>query len=450
MNARITSFLFSLILFTGIFACAQTSEVIKVSAIPQQQLRFGIDAERLGQYWDTDIAAPLAELGVKDLQADFVRVGISCAYELEEGKKDPSAYTNILNMMTAMKMANPDIKFFASPRPLWVAYGTKNGIPWSPYPLWIQEWQQNGTVIKNNVEYPKWKKGEFHVDKLIGYYADYLNFMYQKGFSIAYMDLSNEQSIITPALAKEIADKLPGFLQPGVKMPELVVPSTWDNAKAIEWLKSVDLSKNEQTAFSIASAHNTGGEFMGDEMAAEARRLNKEAWNTELHRWVGVESKEEILTSAILWQYLRSGFNGFDTWLFYGPYEGRGHTMIWADHEKGIRKSTKYEIFKNLVNTSNRGFYLNSSVVSPDLLTTVFIKGKDLTIWILNTSSSGFDNVCFDLSEFNIASTIIEKISWNEVSPRAGIMEYIVNDNKSLFTTPVGAESLYFFKLRLE
>jgi O-glycosyl hydrolase len=415
-----------------------------------QKMQFGIDAERIGNYWHLDISVPLAELAVKEMKSDFVRVAINCAYELTEGEKDPDAYGNILDMMSAMKTANPEIKFFASPRPLWVAYNTKNGVPWSPYPTWIQEWTQNGTQKIDGKEYPKWKKGDFHVEKLVRYFADYLNLMHEQGFEISYLDLSNEQSIITPARTKFIFDNLQELLNDGVKTPEFVVPSTWSLAQGVEWLKSVDKDKNEHQAFSIAAAHNTGGEFVGEIFAEEAGKLNKKVWNSEMHGWMGVDSRDEILSSNILWKHIRAGFSGIDTWLFYGPYQGRGHTMIWVDPDKGIRKSTKYEIFKKLVNNANGGYYVHSTIIHPDLLTAAFVEEDNLTIWVLNNSDKQLENIKFNLQEFQLGSNVVEETMWSAIAPRTGLTQFIINKGKSSLEATFEPETLYYFKLKLE
>ncbi len=418
-------------------------EVI-VSDSLQQQMRFGID-NIVMWFWHPSLAKPLAELGVKDIDSDFVRVAINCAYELTEGDKNPDAYNDILDMMTAMRTANPDIKFFGSPLPLWHAYGDPDSVPWTPYPMWIQEWENIGTQ-----EDPQWKKGPFHVDKLVDYFADYLNLMNQHGFDIHYLDLTNEQQILQPHHAKIVADSLPQYLDGGIQMPEFIVPSGWSHQVSIDWLRSVDKDKDEHHAFSIASTHNTGGEYLGEILVNEARELgDKEVWSTELHDWGGVESAEEIRNSDVLWKHIRDGFNGFDTWLFYGNYEGRFHSMIWSHPYKGIRKSTKYEIFKKLVNNTNRGYYLSAPSFASEVYTTSFAKGNFLTLWVLNNTQDTFDSVRFKMEQFTIESNVVEETLWNEFTPRKGTRHILIPGETS-FTRTVLPNSLYCFKMKLE
>ena len=419
------------------------NEVI-VSDSLQQQMRFGIDAERLW-WWYSDISDDLAELGVKDIQSDYVRVAVNCAYELTEGEKNPDAYNKILNMMNAMKRANPEIKFFASPRPLKEAYDNPEDWPWTPYPMWIQEWTNNGTE-----EDPQWDKGAFHVDKLIKYFADYLNFMDQKGFEITWLDLTNEQKIIQPWHTKTIHDSLPEYLNDGVSMPKIIVPSSWSHQVGIDWLLSVDTTKDEHLAFSVASVHNTGGAVRSEKFVSEAQKLgDQEIWNTELHDWGGTNPQEAVLTSEVLWNHIRAGFNGIDTWLFYGNYAGRFHSMIYSNPNTGIRKSTQYEIFKKLVNNTNRGYYLSSGSFSSQVYITSFVKGNYLSVWVLNTSATAFDSVGFNLGGFNIESNVVEETRWDKNAPLEGFMHTLA-PGETTFTGHIGPQSLYSFKMKLE
>ena len=423
---------------------------VVISMKKQQKIRLGIDAERLW-YWRSNRKDQLAQLAVGELQADYVRTAINCAYEREEGVIKPDAYTEILEMMNAMKAASPDINFFASPRPLDEAYtgAEKDSIwggkvPWSPYPSWIQEWVYNGN---------KWVKGDFHVDKLVQYYADYLNLMKTEGFDIAYLDVSNEQTIITPTYCKYVKDSLPAKLNTDVQMPELVAPSTWSVQGGINWLDAIDAAGNEQHGFKVASVHNTGGSGSLEEFANAARSLGKEPWNTEMHKWVGVNMYDEVMTSAIFWEHMRAGFTGIDTWLFFGPVNGKGHTMIWANWR--IVKSGKYEIFKQVVNNANRGNYVNVTMPSENSLTAAFIKGDVLSVWILNKDSTALEDLDFDLASEDISGKTVEVTRWHggltyDNGEQAGESSSFVATEPRRFTYDIDGESLYFFKIDLE
>ncbi len=434
--------------------------IVKVSNNLKQLVRLGVDAERLW-HWDDKMKDQLAQLAVGDLRTDYVRVAILAKYEIEKGIKDESAYKEVLELMGAMKNINPNIQFFASPRPLFEAYsrterekiwGHKDNTPWSPYPSWILQWSQKGNKkMGDGTTVPKWVEGDLDLDALIQYFADYLNLMHTKGFKISYLDVTNEKGCISPSSNKYIYEKLPKLLNSGVNMPKLIAPSSWDVLQATDWLKTVDISKNEHMAFDVASTHNTGSFGVLEEFANLANSLGKEAWNTELHEWFGIESYDEIMTSEIFWKHMRAGFTGIDTWLFYGPADGRGHTMIWVDKKnQTLQKSTKYEIFKQIVNNANLGNYVDISMPYQAAITTAFVKDNVLTIWILNKSKKSISNTLFDLgSQRSIMDKTCELICWNATAPRIGLGEQIKTQSNN-FTYTIEGESLYMFKLKIK
>ncbi|SHE65407.1 hypothetical protein SAMN05444274_10224 [Mariniphaga anaerophila] len=434
------------------------SPKVIVSSEEKQQIKLGIDAERLW-YWRSNIKEELAQLAVKELHAEYIRVAISCAYEPEEGVYNENAYEQELEMMNAMKTANPDINFFASPRPLDEAYsksekeevwGHEKNVPWSPYPAWIQEWYSDGTKKVDGIDVPRWKKGNFHVDKLVQYYANYLNLMKEKGFDITYLDASNEQTIITPSYCKYLRDSLPVKLAPGVNMPLLIAPSTWNVQGGINWLDSINTVSGEQNGFDIASVHNTGSGGVLEEFTRAANSWGKAAWNTELHGWIGVELQDEILNSAIFWEHIRAGFSGIDTWLFFGPDGGKGHTMIWSHwNNRSITKSGKYEIFKQVVNNANGGKYVEVSMPSKNAITAAFIKENTLSLWILNKSSKKLDDVVFELANRDISGKIIDVVKWQKDLPRSGAESKFAAKEQSHFSYDIDGQSLYFFKIML-
>jgi hypothetical protein len=433
---------------------------IFVSDSIRQRIKLGIDAERLW-FWDSDMKEELARLAVGEMNTEYVRVAIDAKYEREKGFKNGDAYLDELEMMGAMKSINPKIIFFASPRPLFEAYskeerekewGHKDNVPWSPYPRWILPWVQDGTKkMEDGKIAPKWVEGKLDLSALVQYFADYLNLMHRKGFEISYLDVTNEKKTVSPADIKFISEKLPKLLDKEVLMPKLVVPSSWDIKGATDWLKSVNISNNEQLSFAVASTHNTGPSGIPEEFVAEANKLGREIWNTELHEWVGIDLQEEIMTSDIFWKHMNAGFNGIDTWLFYGPAQGRGHTMIWVDKKnKTTKKSGKYEIFKQVVNNANGGNFVQISNPFKATSTAAFIKDNILSVWILNKSKTDMNNTRFDLGQHrSIANKQCEVYRWHGNLPNAGEKKFFSTSQNS-FNYDIEGESLYFFKINLD
>jgi len=418
--------------------------MVVVSGEQRQQMRFGIDAERLW-WWYPGIGKELARHAVGELQADYVRVAIFAAYEREESRKNPKAYDRILDMMKALKRENPDIMFFASPRPLEEAYTpeeTQNdwegGVPWSPYPIWILPFEKTGT---DDAGKSTWQMGNLDEKKYTRYMADYLNFMHKEGFSIQYLDVTNELDI-PPAKVKYMVGHLKELLDPGVKMPLIVAPSSWNMQQGVAWLNAAD-----SDMLDVVACHNTDPGGSMEAFAELGRKMGKEIWNSELHDWVGVEPREEIMTSETLWKHIRAGFSGIDSWLFFGPIEGKDHTMIWTDGSS-VRTSYKYEIFKQLVNNANRGYYLDTKMPRKDIYTTAFVKGNVLTVWAFNSSSLPMQDLGFTLQGIPLNGQKVEVTRWHASTSNKGKTSNI-SSSRTFFSHTIEGESIYCFKLLL-
>lgn len=426
---------------------SETSGSIAITPSVKQHLRFGIDAERLW-YWKTgSFGNTLADLAVKELKSEFVRVAVNCAYEREEGVIDANAYDKIIDMMTAMKLSNPDIKFFASPRPLNEAYTNQEEIdiwggkcPWSPAPSWVIPWIENGT---NSDGTTKWKIGSVKAAKLTRYYADYLNLMHSHGFKIDYLDITNEKNEVSATICKYLFDNIPDLLDSGVYMPELVAPSSWNFQQGVSYLNS--FTNDQLSSFSIAASHNTNPAGSPKAFSDKANSINKEPWNTELHGWVGITIQDEIVSSKYFFDHINSGMVGLDSWLFFGPIQGKDHTMIWANSNTA-KKSSKYHIFKKVVNNANGGNYIETTSIGEGLMATSFIKNNTTMVCVLNESNFDKPNTEIDFGTWNIKDKAIEVTEYGSNIPREGTTSNIsTSDNKVVFNAK--AKSLFVFKV---
>lgn len=434
---------------------------ITVSNDKKQRMRFGVDLAALW-YFHSNKKDQLAQLAVGDMKPEFVRIAFANNYQTNKNVYDESAYAQILEAMEAMRNANSDILYFGSPGALHTVYseqekvalfGHVDNVPWSPFPLWVQEWNNTGNTktMEDGTVVPIFEKGAFHRDELVKCLADHLNFMHRKGFPFAYMDLSNEQTIVTPAIAKYVTDNLPAKLDPGVQMPKIIVPSTWNVQGGVDWLREVDKSKGEHLAFDIAAIHNTGAGGSLDEFGSLAIEMGKEAWNSEMHEWIGLNLHDDIMNSDILWQHMRAGFSGINTWLFFGSAGGRPHSMInsgWGSPV--ITKTGKYEIFKQLVNNADGGNYVEISKPYSSIQTSAFIKDNILTIWTLNKIELSAKDIKYQFEGWSVEGKDIEVTKWHKDLPLAGQITSFTNlapTNELTYT--VDGESLYLFKINL-
>ncbi|WP_372845919.1 carbohydrate-binding protein [Pontiella sp.] len=399
---------------------------ITVGNTLKQQMRYGIDYERL---WFWSGAAALkdtfAEWSVDDCDVDYVRVAISAKYELNEGIFREDAYFDaddtedgqhnndrIIPMMQDMQAANPDIKFFASPRPLNEAYETigvaKSSITWQPYPIWI-----TGAASYSSSSF------SFDEVKCSEYLLRYLILMKHYGLKISYMDLSNEWNFVNAQDVRDIRALFDDYLDgtkpvvhpdyPDVTLtaediPRLIAPSAWSYTQGSSWMSSV-LFNSYREALDIASCHNTDKGGTAQDFADKVNAMYEgysqavpEIWNTEVHGWKSTSDADEVLTFAYMLECINAGFSGLNGWLAVG-YSDQGHCYI-----VNKQRSVKYYIFKKLTTTSNRGYALevnepdefkvywdsDPDQSDADSAVSALIRGNLMTVWVLNHSDTDY------------------------------------------------------------
>lgn len=487
--------------------------VLKIDSTPQQEMTYGMDFERLWHWGfpDPEEAKKFANLAVKDINVDYVRVAVDGLAEFFEGKFNwDAAYKTQLECMAVLKEANPNIKFFVSPRPIHEAnrevYGVDSpqakSCPFTCFPFWIGEFND---PYKSRADGRAMVK--FHWDKAADYFVRHIKFLQDKGYNIAYMDVKNENDrYYFPAELSQMVDSIRKQL--GDKMPKVIGPSSFERRSCEAWVNDA-IKINRTDFFDIISSHNTRGKGGFDNLKELSKKLNKPLWNTELHGFQGPDDIA-VQRSKNLWEHFRGGFGGINDWLSLGSEE-KEHKMLRNVKGKVVPMRTYY-IFKHLVNTSGGGNYLNSTfsenVTKSGVFinqTAAFIKGDTLTIWFLNASeypvkrkskkakattpppmdieealtfdeaqakvqakakvkvkkekvppppkpSQELKNVSLDFSGFETTSDEVEVMYWGPSNPREGTATTmkIQKGASSLFLPVVENETLYCFTFKVK
>ena len=444
---------------------------LMVGTIEQQKMRFGMDYERLWSWsgsLDNGERDEVAKWSAIDTRIDYIRVAMNSKYELEEGNLNLSAYTSkIIPMMQDMKDANPDIKFFASPRPLNEAYssgrwtspeGVTSNVTWQPYPIWVTG---ASTPVSGDYDFNDIKCGE--------YIERYLLLMKSYGFDISFLDLSNEwQSNVgggrmTQSDARDVVQYLKDsdiLAFAGVDMPLFVGPSAWEYSQGASWIANLS-TQARRDAIDIASCHNTNrdsgsGTAQGFADAVHARLGDEtEVWNTEVHGWKSTGGGNETTTFSFYLEKIRAGFSGLNSWLAIGK-KNQGHAYILneTDSNSPIRgiptRNVKYFIFKKLSETSNYGHALDI-VEEPSQLshTAALIRGNLMTVWVINQGSTDVPLTVSPLGR-TISESKVKRTRWTDPSDVEGFVTHeTVGSNDSFFSSIPG-ESVCCFEILLD
>lgn len=433
---------------------ADAQPVVKIDPAPRQQMIYGMDFERLWHWGlEPEEAKKMAYYAVSECKVSYVRVAIDGAAEFEEGQFNWDAYKKQLEVMTLLKEADPNIVFFASPRPFHEAIKAKYGpqseqgknAPYTCFPLWIGIFENPYATNKKG---DKRKFVEFRWDKAADYLVRHLRFFENQGFKIEYVDVKNENDkYYQPLELSKMVARMREQL--GDKMPKVIAPSSWSWGDCLGWLERAKQSETP-LFYDILSAHNTG---KSDELnkleklGESARELNKPLWNSELHAFQGPDDVAAE-KSLILWQHIRAGFGGINDWLSLGN-EKKTHKMFRNVNGK-LETMRVYYIFKQLVNTSSGGNYLQSNVPQELTTTSAFIKGDTLTVWLLNSSESDIKNVKVDFTGKAAVSNNIKVIWWGPENPREGSTKSLNLSSGSSFVSNLSAKTLYCFTINVK
>ncbi|MEM7454124.1 MAG: carbohydrate-binding protein [Planctomycetota bacterium] len=414
-----------------------------VGNVRQQRMRYGMDYERLW-YWTGGLNSAERDLVAKwsaiDTRIDYVRVAINCAYELDEGNYNLSAYTSkIIPLMQEMQEANPDIKFFASPRPLNEAI---SGAAWQPYPRWITGDPGNGNF-------------NFDWQKCAEYLECYILLMKSYGFKISFLDVTNEwqnpggSGRITTGDVRDIAEYLETNLDPD-DMPLIIAPSAWNYSQGANWVNDLWTSRRRE-AVDIAACHNTSRTGSAQQFAdavASVLGPGTEIWNTEVHGWKSTSGENEVTSFYYYLEKIRAGFSGLNGWLAIGT-TNQGHCYI-LNPSGTPRRNVKYFIFKKLSSTSNYGNALNI-VEEPAQLshTAALIKGNLMTVWVINQGASAVP-VTVTPAGRTISESTVKRTRWTDPADVEGFVTFEpVNTNTSFFSSIPG-ESVCCFEILLD
>ncbi|MFC7337792.1 carbohydrate-binding protein [Haloferula chungangensis] len=447
-----------------------------VGSTPQQQMRYGMDYERLW-YWTGGLSGSerddIARWTAVDADVDFIRVAVNSEYELDEGTYDLSAYTSkIIPLMQEMKQANPKIKFFASPRPLNEAVSNAS---WQPYPIWI-----TGAPSYSSSSF------DFKWQKCAEYLVRYLLLMKSYDFKISFLDVTNEwqSNGFGGRITQDDMDNIHEYLNvtylaapwehpayPGLTLtaddiPKIVAPSSWNYAQGTQWIENLDSGDRE--ALAIAACHNT--DRTGDAQSfadAVTERFDQpgdtvpEIWNTEVHGWKSTSNENETTSFYFYLEAIRAGFGGINGWLAIGT-TSQGHSYILNPGGTPTR-NVKYYIYRKLSSTSNYGHaldileepgadVLNAPLGSNDddipRNVAAFIKGKLMTVWVVNENP---DPVPLEItpSGNTIASKTVRRTRWTDPNDVEGFETLIPVLTENSFSTTIPGESVCCFEITL-
>lgn len=408
---------------------------INVQRTPEQQMTYGMDFERLWHFGDGGVLIDYDELAhwaVGECRVDYVRVAINPAAELTESNFNWSAYNQQLDIMRALKRERPDLKFFASPRPL---QNEQTDAPFTPYPLWVSIWDNPFESSRQFVR--------LDVQKGVDYYVRYLRFMETNGFSMTYLDAMNEATVQMRPDA--IAAMMAGVrAEMGDAMPLVIAPSAHNWEEGAAWITEAE-ALGVPIFWDISASHNTAQRGALREFSERAKALDRPIWNTEIHEFIGPDDLAAA-NMKVIFEHVRGGYSGLNDWLSLGN-EKKEHKML--RNVKGELVLMRiYYIFRHLVNTSGGGHYLPTDLPR-DLTSSMAFINKDedqITVWALNNTSNTVDTL-IEIDTYSCQPTEIRW--WDPSNGREGSVITNGLAGTSSLRYDVQGQSLYCFSFAI-
>lgn len=235
------SYLSLLLLVTSTSLWAQT---ITVNSTNYKQTidMCGGDMERssINIQWSTN-KNEMIDWGFKDIAFNYCRVQYDKNQELIEGTKNWSFYDKQLLTMKRVKLANPNIHFFATMRTDYDGFGNDNNMP---------DWIVDYTTKK------------IEIDKYAIFLADYLEYMNNQGVPIHTLSITKEwTSFVYASRATKIITKLKSECTArGIPQPKISDQGFWSISQGINYLNDVATlgTKDQYDSFCSHDYQNEG------------------------------------------------------------------------------------------------------------------------------------------------------------------------------------------------
>jgi hypothetical protein len=110
-----------------------------------------------------------------------------------------------------------------------------------------------------------------------------------------------------------------------------------------------------------------------------------------------------------------------------------------------------YYIYKQLVNTSGGGRYVPTTIPDGLRCTAAFLRGGQMTVWLLNAETAPLKGVTVNLGKRVIKGTQIKTVWWGPDNPReGGAGKLDVRSRSREYTCDLPAKTLACFAFEIE
>ncbi len=421
-------------------------------AAPRQLIDLmGGDMERSAGFLDNATnAQQIADWHYKDIKFAHSRVSFDRKQELAEGQPNLAFYNAAISAMKKVKVARPDVKFWATMKSDYDGYGTTNNLP---------DWIYTGGGYNGGSYDPT----KLNTAKYARFLADYLKYMHENDVSIAYLSVSKEWAqVFDVTRERETINALKQLLNTAtyanVPEPKFFGPSTWGATQATNFVNTA-INAGSMYLYDGVGTHSydNPSQATWTNLVNIVNAQGKSIWHTESSyggggRYSGAEPPITTPINAYLGRaaWYRAGLQGelfFENWSRGVAAETRG--VYFTNNTPGVRLRSYY-IMKRFANNAAGARYLNtinSGLTGAD--TMAFIDDKTVIVWVINNTTHRVDNINFIVNGGTLVSSAIDRLAWYNGSATSGYAATLNRNNNTTFSNGVGPMSIvsYVFEV---
>jgi len=355
--------------------------------------------------------------------------------------------------MKLVKNARPEINFWATLKTDYSGYGDENNLP-----DWIYTGGGYAAAPNTGVYDPT----KLNITKYARFLADYLLHMKNNDVPITYMTVSKEwMQVLDAEREKQTIDALVSLLATptyqGVTVPQFVGPAGWGVGQTTNFVKDVK-AKGYGNRYIGFSTHDYDGDGKPTEATWVGFMSAVKGIGESLNRWqdestiggggpntgveAGMQSHLDAFVKHAMWY--RTGLQGelfFESWSRGIAKETRA--IYFAASGDTGRRMRGYYMMKHFGNTAGvNSHYISSTQTSlPSVESLSFRKGNQVVVWVINNSTTSYNNVATNITGTTLASTSINRLIWQEPTIE-GIATGINPTSSTQFVDTVPATSI--------
>ncbi len=435
-----------LLTFIGVSLTTLSAQAILVYAteIKQKIDMMGGDMERSSKaVQNIPNTDEVIQWGFGDINFNYCRVDFDKNQELTEGVKNWAFYDKQVATMKQIKAINPDIKFYATMRSDYYGYNGKNNMP-----DWIVNFD---TKVVDT-------------DKYAIFLADYLEYMHNEGITIHTLATAKEWGgFIKASHSRDIIMKLQEECDDrNVPMPEMNDPNSWSMAAGLSFMKSVE-SLGTTDLYAGFSSHeyasNDTPEEDWPELVAQAASMGKKVYQDESLAGASADGTVPVYSYArrsILYQSGLCGEIFFEIWSRGNNNEIRN--IYWKNNGTAY-KLNGYYMMEHFANNAADSYYIKtdkqnvidggfSAKLYGGITTMAFRKGKVVTLWVMNHTSTEQSTVDYPEMSIKVNSPIASNVQrryWHKDVGIEGPVDMIVPTSSYEFKAEIKESSINAF-----